>query len=40
METHIVIYITSGNEEEADKIATGLVSKGLAACVNMIGSDG
>ena len=38
METHIVIYITSGNEEETEKIAAGLVRKGLAACVNIVPS--
>ena len=38
METYIVIYITSGNTEEADNIATGLVKEGLAACVNIIPS--
>ena len=38
METHIVIYITSGNTEEAENIAAGLVKEGLAACVNIVPS--
>ncbi len=38
METHIVIYITSGNTEEAENIADGLVKEGLAACVNIVPS--
>lgn len=36
MKNHIVIYITSGNAEEAENIATGLVKEGLAACVNIV----
>lgn len=38
METHVVVYITAGNAEEAEKIANGLVKEGLAACVNIVPS--
>lgn len=38
MEKYVVIYITSGNTEEAEKIASGLVNEGLAACVNIVPS--
>lgn len=36
MSDHIVIYITSGSEEEAGNLANGLVTEGLAACVNIV----
>ena len=36
MKNYIVIYITTGNAEEAENIAEGLVRKGLAACVNIV----
>ncbi len=36
MKNYIVIYITSGNAEEAENIAKGLVKNGLAACVNIV----
>jgi periplasmic divalent cation tolerance protein len=32
----IVIFITCANKEEAEKIAAGLISAKLAACVNII----
>ncbi len=38
MENHFVIYITTGKQEEAENIATGLVKEGLAACVNIVPS--
>lgn len=33
---YVIILATAGNKKEAQKIATGLVSSKLAACVNMI----
>ena len=36
MEEHIVVLITSSNEEEAANIAKELVTGRLAACVNIV----
>ena len=33
---HVVIFVTSGNTEEAEKIAKFLVENKLAACVNIV----
>ncbi len=33
---HIVIFVTAGNKQEAQKIASGLIKQKLAACVNII----
>lgn len=35
IEKLIVIYVTCGSDEEAEKLSNGLVNKGLAACVNI-----
>jgi periplasmic divalent cation tolerance protein len=32
----ILVFTTAGSEDEAKKIARGLVEQGLAACVNLI----
>ena len=32
-----VVLTTTGNRDEAEKIATALVESGLAACVNIVG---
>jgi len=33
---HIVIFVTAGNKKEAQKIASGLIRRKLAACVNIV----
>ena len=33
---HIVIFITASNKQEAGKIASALIEKKLAACVNIV----
>ncbi|MBU1726853.1 MAG: divalent-cation tolerance protein CutA [Candidatus Omnitrophica bacterium] len=33
---YIVIFITASNKKEADKIASALIEKKLAACVNIV----
>lgn len=33
---HVVIFITTANKPEAEKIATALVDKKLVACVNIV----
>lgn len=33
---HIIVYITTSKEEEAEKIARALVEEKLAGCVNII----
>ena len=33
---HIIIFVTTANKEEAEKIAKGLLEKKLVACVNII----
>ena len=38
MEKHIVIYITAGSAEEAEKLSRGLVEEKLAFCVNAVPS--
>ena len=36
MADHLVVLMTAGSHEEADRIATALVGECLAACVNII----
>lgn len=36
---HIVVFVTAGNKKEAQKIASGLIKKKLAACVNIAKVD-
>lgn len=36
MENHIVVFITAGSAEEADKLSRGLVEEKLAFCVNAV----
>ena len=36
MEQHIVVYITAGSNEEAEKLSRGLVEEKLAFCVNTV----
>ena len=37
METqHIIVYVTAGSEEEADKLSRGLVEEKLAFCVSAL----
>ncbi|MDD5692055.1 MAG: divalent-cation tolerance protein CutA [Candidatus Omnitrophica bacterium] len=36
---HIVVFVTAGNKKEAQKIASGLIKKNLAACVNIAKVD-
>lgn len=38
MEKHIVVFITAGSTEEADKLSRGLVEEKLAFCVNCVPS--
>lgn len=38
MENHIVVFITAGSIEEADKLSRGLVEEKLAFCVNSVPS--
>lgn len=38
MEQHIVVYITAGSAEEAEKLSRGLVEAKLAFCVNAVPS--
>ena len=33
---YIIVFVTTGNREESEKIARTLVSEGLAACVNIV----
>jgi len=35
--SHIVVFIMTADQSEAEKIAHALVKEGLAACVNIIG---
>ncbi len=35
LEKLIVVYVTCGSNEEAEKLSNGLLSKRLAACVNI-----
>jgi periplasmic divalent cation tolerance protein len=37
MPEFIVVYVTAGSLDEADRLARGLVEERLAACVNRIG---
>jgi periplasmic divalent cation tolerance protein len=37
MREFIVVYVTAGSLDEADRLARGLVEERLAACVNRIG---
>ncbi len=37
MDEKILVLITAGSEEEAEKIAKGLLDERLVACVNLIG---
>ncbi len=34
--TYIVVFVTAGNREEAQRIADGLIEGKLAACVNIV----
>ena len=36
MKQHIVVYITAGSNEEAEKLSRGLVEEKLAFCVNAV----
>ncbi len=36
MQNHIVVFITAGSAEEADKLSRGLVEEKLAFCVNAL----
>ena len=36
MDPHIVVLITAGSKEEADKLSRGLVEEKLAFCVNSV----
>jgi periplasmic divalent cation tolerance protein len=36
MQEHLVVLITAGSQEEADRIANALVAEMLAACVNVL----
>lgn len=36
MDKHIVVLMTAGSEEEADKLSRGLVEEKLAFCVNAV----
>jgi periplasmic divalent cation tolerance protein len=36
MSKHVVVLITTGSKEEADRIAEALVAEMMAACVNVI----
>ena len=36
MQNHIVVFITAGSAEEADKLSRGLVEEKLAFCVNAV----
>ena len=36
MEQHIVVYITAGSNEEAEKLSRGLGEEKLAFCVNAV----
>jgi len=35
---HIVVFVTASGKKEAEKIARALLTKKLAACVNMVGN--
>ena len=35
---HVVVFVTAGSKEEADKLSRGLVEEKLAFCVNAIPS--
>jgi periplasmic divalent cation tolerance protein len=34
-----LVLVTCGSKEEADRIGKAVVTEGLAACVNMVGSE-
>jgi len=34
--SHRIVFVTTGSREEAESIATAVVSEGLAACVNIV----
>lgn len=36
MEQHIVVFVTAGSREEAEKLSRGLVEEKLAFCVNAL----
>jgi len=36
---YAVVFITVGSKEEARRIALELVNKGIAACVNIVGTE-
>lgn len=38
MEQHIVVFVTAGSKEEAEKLSRGLVEEKLAFCVNALPS--
>lgn len=33
---HLVVFVSAGSKEEAEKIASGLLKEKLAACVNIV----
>ena len=33
---HIIVFVTTSNKKEAQKIAAGLIKQKLAACVNIV----
>lgn len=35
---HLVVFVSAGSKEEAEKIASGLLKEKLAACVNIVKS--
>ncbi len=38
MEQHMVVFVTAGSKEEAEKLSLGLVEEKLAFCVNTLPS--